>query len=375
VAATLACAALGPIACQPLFGLDGLTGGSCDAECDVQATSSDAGLGIDPDTSVSSIDAGGDEGPGNMLRDSGQAVSPDAGRAESGSPEAAPPDTGPTGIEAGSGCACIPAPPAGWIGPVAMWEGAGPSPGCTGDYSAQALDAFAALDAGPAECTCDCGELAGASCPSSFTATIFSDNGCATACDSVVVSAGVCVDVHGQCANVHGIAAAPQATGGSCAPKSSAAVPTASWGQSARACEAAVVPVQQGCNAGQICAPAPVAPMEPRLCAFKAGDVDCPGGGFTIRRTVYGGIADGRGCSSCACGTPSGVSCTGTVQEGCGQSGAVNQLPATCGGLSDPGSVTLVGNLVASGGSCAPSGGTPTGTAAPSSPTTVCCMP
>jgi hypothetical protein len=63
------------------------------------------------------------------------------------------------------------------------------------------------------------------------------------------------------------------------------------------------------------------------------------------------------------------------LQEGCGQTGAVNELPTVCGGLSDPGSVMLVSALVASGGTCPSDGGVPTGVAAPSSPVTVCCMP
>jgi hypothetical protein len=158
-------------------------------------------------------------------------------------------------------------------------------------------------------------------------------------------------------------------------PQASTVVPLAGWGHSARACESVIVPVQNGCTAGQVCAPAPAAPMEPRLCVFMAGDVACPNVGYSVRRTVYGGVVDNRGCTPCSCGTPTGVSCAATLQEGCGQTGTVHDLPTVCGGLSDPGSVTLLAAPVASGGSCPADGGIPTGSAAPSSPTTVCCMP
>jgi hypothetical protein len=418
VAATIACAALGS-ACELLFGLDGLTGGTCDADCVSHATVPDGDLGSGDDAWV----AGGDDGDdtlGTESQDAGEEVSfeagpfdaglpdaslpdvgpfdaglsdadafdaglpdassYDAGSSSDGSPEVGPPEaglpeTGPSeaGMDAGGPCTCVPAPPVGWTGPVAIWEGSGPAPGCSGDYSAPVLDALADLDAGAARCTCDCGPLTGASCPSSFTATIFGDQGCTSACDSVDVSAGACVNVHGKCANVHGIGASPQAEGGSCTPRSSTVVPIAGWARAARACESVIAPVQSGCTSGQICAPAPAAPLEPRLCVFMAGQVACPGG-YAVQRIVYGGVADSRGCTPCSCGA-SGVSCTGTLQEGCGQSGPVNDLPTVCGGLTDPGSVMLLAALVASGGSCASDGGVPTGSAAPSSPTTVCCLP
>jgi hypothetical protein len=115
--------------------------------------------------------------------------------------------------------------------------------------------------------------------------------------------------------------------------------------------------------------------MEPRLCVFTIGDVACPGDGYTVKRTVYGGVTDSRACTPCSCGGATGVSCTASLQEGCGQTGPVNDVPTTCGGLSDPGSVMLLATLVARGGTCGAVGGVPTGSAVPSSPTTVCCMP
>jgi hypothetical protein len=135
-----------------------------------------------------------------------------------------------------------------------------------------------------------------------------------------------------------------------------------------------MAPLQVGCGAGLLCARAPASPMEPRLCVVRAGEVACPPG-YSEQRVAYGGLADSRGCAPCSCGAPFGVSCTGTLQEGCGQTGPVNELPTTCGGLSDPGSVLLLATPIAVGGSCLPDGGAPMGSAVPSSPTTVCCMP
>jgi hypothetical protein len=397
----VAFAALASASCELFYGLDSLIGGdTCDAACDDAWVSgadawSSGGDAQSDAFGLQSPDTSGAVLPESGSRDSGApAIGPlDSGSLDDGSlddarpdapqaatPDSASPETGPPALtidagDAGGSCAsCVPAPPVGWTGPVAIWEGAEGPPACSGDYSASVLDALENLVAGDAQCTCDCGHLTGAICPSSFTATVYSDPGCNTACDSVVVSAGACVDVHGQCANVHGIGASPQALDGGCAPKASTVVPKPAWGLLARACEPAVAPVQNGCSAGQICAPAPAAPMEARLCVFQSGDVACPAGGYSVKRTVFAGVHDTRACTPCSCGAPTGVSCTATLQEGCGQTGPVNQLPTACGGLSDPGSVMLLAPLVASGGSCSPMGGAPAGSATPSSPTTVCCM-
>jgi hypothetical protein len=399
----IAFAALASASCELFYGLDSLIGGTCDAACDDAWVSGADAWSSGADAWSSGGDSGSDA-LGVQLPDTGGAVLPESGSRDSGAPgvgpfdagwleagpsapeastpDSASPEAGPITVtvdagDAGGSCtSCVPAPPVGWTGPVATWEGAEGAPPCSGDYSASVLDAFEGLVAADAQCTCSCGSLMGAICPSSFTATVFSDQGCNTACDSVLLSAGACVDVHGVCANVHGIGASPQAQGGSCAPpQASAVVPKPAWGLLARACESVVAPVQNGCGAGQVCAPAPAAPMQPRLCVFMAGDVACPAGGYSVKRTVYAGLHDTRACSPCSCDAPTGVPCTATLQEGCGQTGPVNHLPTACGGLSDPGSVMLLATLVASGGSCSPAGGVPAGSATPSSPTTVCCMP
>jgi hypothetical protein len=386
-----AAAALMSASCTLFFGLDDLSGGACDGGCeDAGGEAGWRGLGSD-----------GSDGPGSAVRDG--AATPDVQLVADAAPNdastgdessdgaiadgAIADGVGPDGVAGDDGddgdseagalgtCSCVGAPPPGWSGPVALWEGAGGPPGCSGDYSARVLDAFDGLDAPAAACTCTCGAPSGASCGSSLSATLYSDHGCTTPCDSVSVSDQSCANVHGVCNTVFGVSAAGGASGGHCSPQSSSAVPPATWGVSARACELPGVPQRESCAQGEVCIPPPAAPMQLRPCVFIAGDVSCPSGSYSVRHRYYRTVSDSRGCAHCSCGAPSGVDCAATLQEGCGQTGPTSALPTSCASLSDPGSVVLLAPPTPTGGSCAPSGGAPSGSASPASPVTVCCLP
>lgn len=276
---------------------------------------------------------------------------------------------------AAPGCACADRAPSPWQGPVALWEGTGAPPSCPGAYGADVLDAFADPVAPPASCTCACDPPAGASCASSWSATLYDDHACTTPCGATTLTLGACADVQGTCANVYGLSATAQATGGACAPRATTQRPGWSWSRAARACAPTELAGTNACGAGQICAPAPAAPLEPTLCIVAAGDLACPAGAYSVRRVYYGDAADGRGCAPCTCGAPSGVTCTATAQQGCGQTGPSIPLPTPCVSLEDPGSVELTASATPTGGSCSPSGGEPTGALTPTAPTTVCCTP
>jgi hypothetical protein len=347
--------------CEVLFDLNGLSDGGCDAACG--GGSLDAALG------------------------SGDATQPaDTGLASDAAAEAGPADAGADGafgVDASegtdsnddAGCACLEQPPAPWQGPAALWEGSGSPPGCAGAYGAKVLDAFLDPVGPPAGCTCSCGAPAGATCASSASATLFSDHTCSTACSTVLLTTGTCPNVQGTCVNVFGIAADLQASGGTCRPQSTTDLAGWSWSGSMRACEPAEPAGRATCGASQVCLPMPAAPMELRPCILASGDLACPAGAYSVRHVYYGTASDTRGCAACTCGSATGVTCSATVQEGCGQTGPTFALPTTCASLADPGSVELTAVAAPSGGSCAPSAGQSTGSVIPASPTTVCCMP
>jgi hypothetical protein len=130
-----------------------------------------------------------------------------------------------------------------------------------------------------------------------------------------------------------------------------------------------------GCAGGQ-CLPIPAAPLEGKLCIYRAGDLPCPAG-YTANRRVYNQtITDGRTCTACTCGTPV---CNGLISKGQDTSCSVEGV-----GMPVPVSCTQIGGIraefisyVSLGPSCTPSdsveGGTCTADA--TTATTICCLP
>jgi len=348
--------------CETLFSLDGLTG-ACDAGCD--------------DGSIVPLAEAGSDAIADAGLDASLGTVPDATDA------VAPSDVGPdTEVEAtvgggdssddGGTCPCVLVPPAPWQGPVALWEGQGAPPTCPAAAPVDLLDAYEGVDAALPECACSCAPPTGAACPSSFSATIYEDHACASACNTITLSAGACTDVQGTCNNAYGIAASPQpTTSGSCAPQPTTVVPAWSWTTTARGCGASGADTAH-CGAGRVCAPSVDAW---KTCIYATGDLPCPSGAYTSRDVLYASAADGRGCSPCTCGDPKGVTCAATALVGCGEEGQTIPIPTSCTTLEDPGSVQLLGAAAPEGGACAPSGAEPTGSVTPGSPTSVCCEP
>jgi hypothetical protein len=270
-------------------------------------------------------------------------------------------------------CVCLNPVPPGWQGPVSLWVGSGAPPSCGGAYSSAVLDGFANPNAPPAQCGCTCSAPAGATCPSSFSATLYGDNGCGMQCDTVTLAVGQCTNVQMNCFSVFGIKASPPAQGASCAAQPTKTVPTWSWTTTARACETGQPPLQSGCPAPQVCVPLPGAPMTPRPCIINTGDLACPAGAYSDKHVFYASVSDDRDCTACQCGGPTGITCPASVNN-CG--GSSFSVSAACTQLNDPNGVELASPPVPSaGGSCAASGGQPSGGVTPTTPTTVCCVP
>jgi hypothetical protein len=350
--------------CETFFSLDGLTADACDAGCGADGSpmpGRDASLDDERGTSDGTADGGATEEDGSVEAGAGH--------------EASSGDDGAS-VQGAGGCSCVGAAPASWQGPVAVWEGESAPPACPSNYPTDLIDVFAGVNAAPAACTCSCGAPSGATCPSSFTATIYSDHQCGAACDTVTLSDGACTNVQGVCNNAFGISVSPAPTsGGSCAPQASTAASAWSWTSFARGCapSSPSTPSTAGCDAGRVC----ISPAPPgwRSCVYSPGDVACPAGSYSARHVYYGSATDDRGCAPCSCGAPTGVTCAATVMIGCGTAGQTFAVPTSCTSLTDPGSVQVVSAPASGGGSCAPSGGEPTGSVSAESPTTICCTP
>jgi hypothetical protein len=279
----------------------------------------------------------------------------------------------------GAGYTCSQAVPTGWNGPVVLYTGANPPPACADAWTDQPVSGGFGVKAAPATCTaCACGPTAGSSCVNNGLVHLANNPTCGGG-STYPGNFGQCQTLSSQpflSARVDPI----PALGGSCAPVGGAAsVGPAAFKTQAAACEAPTL--GGGCNAGGVCAPKAPPGYGAPLCVYQAGDVSCPAA-FPQKTTVFGSITDDRSCSACSCGAPSGGTCNALLQvftgpfPGCLTSGPA--YPFTNGNCVQLSGQTLSGfillpNGAPMGGSCAPSGGAPTGAAQGAKPVTVCC--
>jgi hypothetical protein len=284
-------------------------------------------------------------------------------------------------VEAGDGqaCACVGAAPTGWVGPVALWEGAGAPPECAGELGVDVLDAHASPDAPPASCACDCGPVTGGSCPTSVTVNVFNSSAClGGACNTATLSADDCTTIDKGCLILitGGLSADLKPSGAACAPKAASDVAPPAWGVSARACQAKTPPERGSCGEGELCAALPSAPMLPRPCVVAQGDVACPKeSGYAVKHLYFAGSDDTRACTPCTCDASDAGTCKAELNVGCGGAGGGTvTLPTKCSPLGSD-RVELMAAPAFVAGSCVKKGGAPTGELTPTQPTTVCCVP
>lgn len=168
----------------------------------------------------------------------------------------------------------------------------------------------------------------------------------------------------------------------SCQPASGPAAPFPApvWGRMAREC--VLDPLSgEGCEPNQVCAPVPPEGFE--LCLHVVGDIpDCPSD-YPVQSVFYTGVNDARECSACQCASPEGAQCAAILSAFSGAacsslvvSVLVTDAEPTC---VDVPSGTALGSAEASmvvdvPGSCAQSGGAPSGHVEPSAPLTLCCQ-
>jgi len=313
----------------------------------------------------------------------------DGGTSPDSSTDARPPDSSPA-IDAlseppatcGSGFACIPDVPAGWQGPIEVYAGMAAPPACTTRF-AQSVGANDVLQAPAATCGCSCG---GSTITCNPPTMEFSDSATCTAtggsCATATLTPNVCRNVNelSHCAGAVTLdmsLVAGTSVIGSCPPAPVRNVPQYTWGIQARGCVSTVAPAQVDCASGQICAPTPESGFAQKLCISHAGDVTCPGNGYGVKHLYYTSVDDTRTCSDCTCSTPTGGSCSFSVVGYTSSSAsctgnAITYLAGTkCAGVQQPGDFKVT--VTPTNGSCMASTSSPTGTATPSGPVTVCC--
>src|SRR6185437_15308597 len=275
--------------------------------------------------------------------------------------------------------ACVPAAPAGWSGPVFLYDG-DPSqiPSCPSSEPTTAFTGNGSLNAQPAECSaCTCSTPTVNCTPKNLD---FSSNaGCSNtggtaaqlpgdACGIILTPAGT---------KAYTAAAPTAAVAGACTPSGgSPTLPPPDWTRAGLACSGGSNAT--GCNAGQVCAPVPPTPFVSGACVWASGDMGCPTG-FTNKHTFESSVTDTRSCSPCACGAGMG-SCTGTTTvftDALCMSTTTLTVPND-GSCTNAGGITGGSAQVSTmgSGSCPTSGGQPVGTITEGpTTTTVCCVP
>ena len=273
---------------------------------------------------------------------------------------------------------CVPAGPAGWLGPFALYDGDPATvPSCAPPFPVTVLRAHADLQRDDAVCSaCFCRaptEVSckpdsiwlhgGIDCNASLTTFDFGDDGSVCQGDGSANVASVFSwgwDAIGKCAP---------------SPSQTPVINPPAWSREVVGCASPMVG-ECGCVAGEVCAPSPAAPFDDSvLCVAHPGEVACTSPIYRSRRLVHAGLADDRWCTACSCNFH-GSSCSGTLR-GHTDSACSNQVfsaPAETGDCVNaaaryftwtPGAPTNPG--------CNAQGGDSMGCARPTDPITVCC--
>jgi hypothetical protein len=212
-------------------------------------------------------------------------------------------------------------------------------------------------------CSCSQGTPSGGDCPEEVTVSAYGQTSCIGAAAASPAS-GACGPVTASAAR----GALTSATNGSCG--------TVGGGKRSPPYFATQV---TGCTAagGVPCGAGTCVPPAAKICVYSAGVAPCPAGYPT--EVVYSGtISDTSTCGSCSCAA-TGAMCTPTVtfyaDSACTTSLGSVTNPATCAVFGVPAASFVITNPgTAMGGSCAPFGGSLSGTASASGTTyTVCC--
>lgn len=216
-------------------------------------------------------------------------------------------------------------------------------------------------------CSCSCGSADGFTCPSAEVENHF-DGGCTNFSETTLLPVDECVNLFAF-SNLPEFTTTP--TEVSCPAVEASDIPPTTWASDVLLCRAETT--GSGCEADETCVPPP--PADADVCTVLEGDVSCPEGPYSDRSVVYGNVDDGRSCSP-ACACEGSGTCGPTLEiwdnEGC--VGAADTVIAfeTCTN-SPAASARYTTQLFSPG--CEPNDPAPAGTAEPSAPQTLCCVP
>jgi hypothetical protein len=321
---------------------------------------------------------------------------------------------------------CAPPVPTGWMGYFELYDNTGASPGCGGEWPASAAVGNDGIQMMDATCTCKpcavSGEVCGpggnadtmhtgtvdellvvdAPCgsaitcggplevPSGWGGACYGPDGFNAGATNCGPNSMGCTKIGSAPCNVAIQAQQLKLTGGTCGAPSQVmkTLPPVTWTNNAEACGTPMPGT--GCAAmDHTCLAKPQGAFVKGVCVMQVGEVmNCPAG-FNDRHVVYdpSKTMDTRTCGACTCGAMTGGSCSATITVYSDNTiDTCTTLIATlnpstsqgdCKGLSgNPG----VGSRQAvygpvTPGTCAPGGGTPSGSLTPSGATTFCCTP
>lgn len=302
------------------------------------------------------------------------------------------------------GCSgtCVPAKLDGWDDPQLLAIGTPLAmPSCPSVAPAIIYEGYAGLDMSPASCpTCSCAPPAGscglpatvtastsAACPDDGPGAVLTpfdppsgwDGGCTS--EGAIPSGASCVA--GPC--IRSLTIAPltlQESGCTSTATSGSTIPDVSWSTYAVACIGSAAGVCA--KKGDFCAA--LALVDGFLeCIFHDGDVACPSyGAYFERHVFYASADDTRSCSACACGSAAGSTCSAEVSvytdSACSSLLFADAITSSVTSCIDVPTGSMLGSKSASpatytAGACSPSGGEPTGSVAPTMPSTFCCLP
>jgi hypothetical protein len=277
------------------------------------------------------------------------------------------------------GTSCVPAAPAGWQGPLVIYEGIGVKP-------PDCLLGFDLADDGKgdptgeaATCGCTCGEASGMTCAPPVI-NFFSDAACSAgkSCgmkDQPTSTTCAAFDLTG-CNGPHFALSDAKATGGACSPMPTKNVPAMVF-KSVRVC-APKRADPSGCPNGSVITPTTGLPFEPETyCIARSGPRDCAFVSFPARRVYYKTLNDMRDCSPCTCDAPAGASCSGgSVQfhdDAACTTGTAPFGPPPLACTNGPKLHGVYKPGTASGGSCTAHPSQPVGSVDAQNATTLCC--
>jgi len=298
--------------------------------------------------------------------------------------------TPPPGISCGADRRCVALPPTGWSGPLALYEGpaSGAPPGCpAGSSMTPVFEGNGGLVAPAASCSaCVCSPAQGGACSSPLL-SFYSDSSCTAACGTAMSFPAATCAVPPACAASFEVGTSEATAAGTCTPSGgTATLPPVTWSQLALACAPAAAAARGTCSADQLCVPSPSTPFPPRLCVMQTGQAaSCPGKTYVGGPYIYHAaqVDDTRRCTPCACGPPTGASCSFATIAGFGHIDTACSpivttpfsVPSACRSLKNSASLSVTSAPNLTPGTCQPSGGDPAGAVTTTASITFCCTP